>query len=117
MRSFVGVLLLCLVSVPVSAEDCIASIYWVGEPSQPGTETASGIPLDDNALTAAHKSLPLGSRVKVTNKRNGNSVTMTITDRGPYVGGRCVDVTKAAARALGFDGLTPVQVARAEIDE
>jgi rare lipoprotein A len=89
-------------------------VYATGDPSQPGTKTASGVPLDDSKMTAAHKSLPFNSKVKVTNKKNGNSVTITITDRGPYVKGRCIDVTKAAAEALGFSGLAPVSVAQLE---
>ena len=114
MRSLVGALFLCLLASSARAEQCIASVYSIGDASQPGTQTASGIPLNDNAMTAAHKSLPFGSTVQVTNKRNGSVVTVTITDRGPYVRGRCIDVTKAAARALGFSGLTPVVVARAK---
>jgi rare lipoprotein A len=113
MRSLIATLMLCLLYVPLRAEDCIASIYAIGDSSQPGAKTASGIRLDDDALTAAHKSLPFGSRVQVTNKKNGSSVTVTITDRGPYVKGRCIDVTKAGARALGFAGLAPVTVASA----
>jgi rare lipoprotein A len=113
MRSFVAASIFCLLIIPGHAEDCVASVYFVGEPSQPGTETASGIPLDDDVMTAAHKSLPFGSKVKVTNKENGRSVTITITDRGPFVEGRCIDVTKASARALGFDGLAKVNVASA----
>ncbi len=114
MRSFAATLFLCLLTIPARTEDCVASVYSVGDPSQPGTQTASGIPLDDDAMTAAHKSLPFGSKVKVTNRTNGSSVTMTITDRGPYVKGRCIDVTKAGARALGIAGLAPVSVVRAE---
>ena len=116
MRSSITALVLCLLVIPVRAQDCIASVYAIGDSSQPGTETASGIPLDDNAMTAAHKSLPFGSKVKVTNKKNGNSVTVTITDRGPYVDGRCIDVTKAGALALGFDGLASVSDATAMTD-
>ena len=116
MRSFIAASVFCLLTIPGYAEDCVASVYFVGEPSQPGTETASGIPLDDDAMTAAHKSLPFGAKVKVTNKENGRSVTITITDRGPFVDGRCIDVTKAGARALGFDGLAPVSVASAAGD-
>jgi rare lipoprotein A len=108
MRQLIATLVLCLLAIPVRAEDCLASVYTEGDSSQPGTKTASGIPLNDNAMTAAHKSLPLGSRVKVTNKRNGHAVT--VTDRGPYVKGRCVDLTKASARALGFAELAPVSV-------
>jgi rare lipoprotein A len=96
--------------IPVRAEECVASVYAVGDSSQPGTKTASGIPLNDNDMTAAHKSLPFGSKVKVTNKKNGNAVTVTITDRGPYAKGRCVDLSRAGAGALGFAGLAPVSV-------
>ncbi len=112
MRSLAAAMSFCLLALPVKAEECVASVYAVGDSSQPGTETASGIPLDDNELTAAHKSLPFGTRVKVTNKTNGNTVTVTITDRGPYVRGRCIDITKAGAQALGFAGLAPVTLAR-----
>jgi rare lipoprotein A len=110
MRRLIAVLVFCLLNIPVLAEDCVASVYAVGDSSQPGTKTASGIPLDDNAMTAAHKSLPFGSKVKVTNKKSGDAVTVTITDRGPYVKGRCIDLSKAGARALGFAGLVPVSV-------
>ena len=110
MRSFAAALLLCLLGIPAEAEDCIASVYSVGDGSQSGTETASGIPLDDNALTAAHKSLPFQSTVTVTNRDNGKSAIMTITDRGPHVRGRCIDVTKAGALALGFSEVAPVSV-------
>ena len=61
-------------------------------------------------MTAAHKSLPFGSKIKVTNKKNGHAVTVTITDRGPYVKGRYIDLSKAGARALGFAGVAPVSV-------
>src|SRR5262249_46292858 len=110
MRQLIATLVLCLLAIPVRAEDCLASVYAVGDSSQPGTKTASGIRLNDNAMTAAHKSLPFGSRVKVTKKKNGHAVTVTVTDRGPYVKGRCVDLSKAGARALGFAELAPVSV-------
>jgi len=103
MRRLIAALVFLLNS-PVRAEDCVASVYAVEDSSQPGTKTASGIPLDDNAMTAAHKSLPFGSKVKVTNKKSGDAVTVTITDRGPYVKGRCIDLSKAGASALGFAG-------------
>ncbi|NWK57184.1 septal ring lytic transglycosylase RlpA family protein [Verrucomicrobiaceae bacterium N1E253] len=67
-----------------------------------GTHTASGIPLKDHAMTAAHKTLPMGTKVRVTNKRNGKSVVVKITDRGPYIKGRVIDVTKGAAKKLDF---------------
>jgi rare lipoprotein A len=68
-------------------------------------------------VTAAHKSLPFGSKVKVTNKKNGHAVTVTITDRGPYVKGRCIDLSRAGARALGFVGLVPVSVVSVVSDQ
>jgi len=110
MRRLIAAFVFCLLSIPVRAEDCVASEYAVGDSSQRGTKTASGIPLDDSVMTAAHKSLPFGSKVKVTNKKNGHAVTVTITDRGPYVKGRCIDLSKAGASALGFAGLVPVSV-------
>jgi rare lipoprotein A len=110
MRRLIAALVLCLLDIPVRAEDCVASVYALGDSSQPGTKTASGIPINDNAMTAAHKSLPFGSKVKVTNKTNGHAVTVTITDRGPYAKGRCIDLSKAGAGALGFAGLAPVSV-------
>jgi rare lipoprotein A len=110
MRRLIAALVFCLLNIPVHAEDCVASVYTVGDSSQRGTKTASGIPLDDNAMTAAHKSLPFGSKVKVTNKKSGDAVTVTITDRGPYVKGRCIDLSKAGASALGFAGLVPVSI-------
>ena len=68
------------------------------------SRTASGEKMNPNAMTAAHRSLPFGTRVKVTNKRNGKSVVVRINDRGPFIKGRVIDVSKAAARALGFIG-------------
>jgi rare lipoprotein A len=110
MRRLIATLVFCLLNISVRAEDCVASVYAVGDSSQRGTKTASGTPINDNAMTAAHKSLPFGSKVKVTNKKNGHAVTVTITDRGPYVKGRCIDLSKAGAGALGFAGLAPVSV-------
>lgn len=64
--------------------------------------TASGERMNPAAMTAAHRSLPFGSRVKVTNQRNGKSVVVRINDRGPFIKGRVIDLSKAAARKLGF---------------
>jgi rare lipoprotein A len=81
----------------------IASVY-----AYKGGRTASGQTAMPGALTAAHRSLPFGTRVQVTNLRNGRSVTVRINDRGPFVRGRIIDLTPAGARALGFSGLTRV---------
>jgi rare lipoprotein A len=85
----------------------IASVYSTHEQ---GNRTASGIPLRNDALTAAHRTLPFGTRVRVTNLRNHRSVVVKITDRGPYVRGRIIDLTPAGAQALAMDGLAPVNV-------
>ena len=66
------------------------------------SRTASGEMMNPAAMTAAHRTLPFGTKVKVVNKRNGKAVTVRINDRGPFVRGRVIDVSKAAARALGF---------------
>ena len=87
-----------------SAADQVASVYS----HESGSGTASGQKLNREAFTATHRTLPFGSKVKVTNKSNGRSVVVTINDRGPFVRGRVIDVTPAAARVLGFSGLTQV---------
>jgi peptidoglycan lytic transglycosylase len=84
----------------------LASFY--GNDSQ----TASGEKFDAHEFTAAHRTLPFGTRVRVTNHSNGRSVVVTINDRGPFVRGRIIDVTPAAAHALGMSGLAPVTVER-----
>lgn len=89
------------------AQSGIASVY-----AYSGEKTASGEKAHPGGLTAAHRTLPFGTKVKVTNKRNGRSVTVRINDRGPFVHGRIIDLTPAAARALGFSGLAPVEVTK-----
>jgi rare lipoprotein A len=76
----------------------IASFYTEG------TQTASGEKFNTNDLTAAHPTLPFGTRLRVTNVASGRSVTVRINDRGPYVAGRVVDVSYAAAETLGIVG-------------
>lgn len=66
------------------------------------SRTASGERMDPSAMTAAHRSLPFGTKIKVTNRRNGRAVVVRINDRGPFVGGRVLDLSKAAAKHLGF---------------
>ncbi|MBN8534210.1 MAG: septal ring lytic transglycosylase RlpA family protein [Rhizobiales bacterium] len=67
-----------------------------------GRKTASGEVFRPEGMTAAHRSLPLGTRVKVTNLSNGKAVVLRINDRGPFVRGRMIDVSQGAARVLGF---------------
>jgi rare lipoprotein A len=91
-----------------NAETGVASVYS----TESGSQTASGARLNPGVMTAAHRSLPFGSRVRVTNHSNGHSVVVTINDRGPFVRGRIIDLTPAAAHALGMSGLAPVTVER-----
>ena len=78
--------------------------------SDKGGKTMSGEAFDPEHLTAAHRSLPFGTMVRVTNTRNGRSTVVRINDRGPFTRGRIIDVTPAAARALGFSGLAKVKL-------
>lgn len=84
---------------------------WYGGQWQ-GHVMASGQRFDDKKMTAAHRTLPLNSQVRVTNLETGRSVEVTITDRGPYVHGRVIDLSKAAAKKLGMvkGGLAPVRI-------
>jgi len=93
----------CLVGAPMaaSAQSGVASIYS-------GGLTANGERAAASGLTAAHRTLPFGTMVRVTNQSTGRSVVVRINDRGPFVRGRVIDVTPAAAHALGFSGLTRV---------
>lgn len=86
-----------------------ASWYSVG---CNGRRTASGQRLSNDAATAAHKTLPMGTKVRVTNQINGKSEIVTITDRGPFVRGRIIDLTVGCAERLGFRsrGVAPVKV-------
>ena len=72
--------------------------------------TASGERMNPGAMTAAHRTLPFGSMVTVVNNRNGRSATVRINDRGPFVRGRVIDLSPAAARVLGVNGLAPVSL-------
>ena len=76
-----------------------ASYYGAGFAGRP---TANGERFDPSALTAAHRTLPFGTRVKVTNASNGRSVVVRINDRGPFHGGRVIDLSREAARQIGL---------------
>ncbi|WP_166971737.1 septal ring lytic transglycosylase RlpA family protein [Brevibacterium atlanticum] len=78
--------------------------YYGGGDGFDGRKTANGESFDTNKLTAAHKTLPFGSKVKITNTANGKSVTVRVNDRGPYHGNRCFDLSKAAMEAVGGVG-------------
>lgn len=93
----------------VQAQSGIASMYGKGD-GYGGRKTASGERMNPNAMTAAHRTLPFGTQVQVTNRRNGRSVTVRINDRGPFTRGRVIDLSYAAARAIGMGGLAPVSL-------
>jgi rare lipoprotein A len=105
------------ISPPVTPGNRSAPLAHVGKaswygPGFGGKKTASGAVFDDDKFTAAHKTLPLGSRVKVTNLTNGKAVEVEINDRGPYAGNRIIDLSRAAARAIGMvaDGVVQVRI-------
>ena len=82
-----------------TGERIITSFYWEGK------HTASGEPFDpDNRFTAAHRSLPFGTKLLITNPRTHKSVTVTVNDRGPYTRGVSLDMSRAAAKAIGMQG-------------
>lgn len=84
--------------LPVAAHAQCGSASWYALNSK----TASGERMNPAAMTAAHRSLPFGTKVKVTNRNNGKAVVVRINDRGPFVRGRILDLSKAAAAKLGF---------------
>lgn len=94
---------------PVHKQQGVASYYGKHFAHK---KTASGVPFDPSKKTAASKTLPLGTKAKVVNKRNGKSTQVVVTDRGPYVKDRIIDVTPKAAEDLGMkkDGVTEVEV-------
>jgi rare lipoprotein A len=108
-RPYCLALLCALASFPAvaaeSGQSGIAAVY-----SYRGGKTASGERANPAALTAAHRTLPFGTKVRVTNRRNGKAVVVRINDRGPFTRGRVIDLTPAAAHELGFSGLTTVRL-------
>jgi rare lipoprotein A len=102
---FASALVASVIAIPMtaSAESGIASVYtYAGRP------TADGERASPSGMNAAHRTLPFGTLVRVTNDRTGRSVVVRINDRGPFVAGRVIDLTPAAAQALGFSGLAQV---------
>ncbi len=92
-----------------SSQSGMASYYG----SESGSQTASGQRFNPSAMTAAHRTLPFGTKVRVTNKNNGKSVIVTINDRGPFIRGRIIDLSTAAAGVIGMKG---AGVARVTVD-
>lgn len=101
-----AVALLITVASRAKAEECTAS--WYGAES--GPKTASGERFRVDGISCAHKTRPLGSTVNVTDVRTGRSISCRINDRGPYIRGRCIDLSRGARRALGMADLARVRV-------
>jgi rare lipoprotein A len=95
----------CSISTSAFAETCTASQYGYR-----GGRTASGERMNPSALTAAHRTRSFGSQVTVRSERSGRSVTVRINDRGPFVKGRCIDLSTGAAHALGMGGTERVSL-------
>jgi rare lipoprotein A len=93
----------CSSSHAADTQTGIASVYS-------GEQTANGEYAHASALTAAHRNLPFGTMVKVTNTQTDRSVVVRINDRGPFIRGRVIDLTPAGARAIGSSGLAPVRL-------
>ncbi len=91
----------------IQGEQGLAS--WYGHPYH-GRRTSSGEIYNMHDMTAAHRTLPFGTRVSVHNLENGRSITVRINDRGPFVEGRIIDLSNAAAKAIGMSGLAPVSL-------
>ena len=101
-------------AAPAAAEESkpiqSGAASWYG-PGFHGKKTANGERFNTHDLTAAHKTLPFGTKVRVTNERTGKSVVVRINDRGPYAHGRVIDLSKAAAEAVGIAGTAQVTLA------
>ncbi len=116
LKTFYKAITICLLSTSLLTIPLIARPHEQGVASwysaKAGTKTASGEKLVDSKLTAAHRTLKFGTIVKVTDTSSNKSVMVKITDRGPYVKGRIIDLSKGAAHAIGLDkkGLAKVKV-------
>lgn len=113
MRKFLSVLAICmLASTGMNAQRVVdGQATYYGAKSH-GRKTASGETFNKDAMVCAHRTLPFGTRVKVTNKKNGKSVVVRVIDRGPFGKGRVIDLSPAAARQLDMlrAGVVPVHL-------
>lgn len=107
MKKTIISFLIVLIPLSASAEIGIASYY--GKQFH-GRKTANGEKFDMHALTAAHKYLPFNTMITVTNLSNNSSVRVRINDRGPFVKGRIIDLSKKAAKSIGINGVAKVKI-------
>jgi rare lipoprotein A len=120
MTSFTTTVKLCAVAIAISASTAPALADSVGVASYYGREfqgrrAANGERFNMNALTAAHRSLPFGTKLQVTNLRNGRSVVVRVSDRGPFIRGRVLDLSYGAARVLDMVGRGTAKVKFAKL--
>ena len=113
IKSFALVLILCFF-FPLSSDSFenspqYGNASWYGGRFH-GRKTASGERFDMHSFTGAHRELPFGTIIRVTNLRNGREVYVRVNDRGPFVKGRIVDLSRAAAKAIGFNGRGVIRV-------
>ncbi|MES5489066.1 septal ring lytic transglycosylase RlpA family protein [Bradyrhizobium sp. INPA03-11B] len=106
IRAIIAAVLSCAAATQSCAETCIAS--WYGRES--GPRTASGERFHPDGISCAHKTRPFGQVVTVTHLGNGRTVRCRINDRGPFIKGRCIDLSAGAARAIGMNGTAQVRV-------
>ena len=111
--AFAFVMLSSLPSLPNDAKHVLerGTASWYGA-FHHGRQTANGEIFDSAAMTAAHRKLPFGTRVRVTSERTGRSVVVRINDRGPFVRGRVIDLSLGAAQSIGLKGVGAVIIAR-----
>lgn len=109
-----GLIAALMIGQASAAESCVASQYGVGDGYHGGPVACRGYgrfnTYASNPYTVAHRTRPCGSRVNITNLANGRSISAIVTDRGPYIKGRCVDLGRAGATAIGMGGLARVRV-------
>ena len=112
-----GALLGTAATLPASAMIQCGTASWYDEGA--GKQAADGGAVDPTAFAAAHPSLPFGTKVRVKNMSNGRETTVVINDRGPFTGGRVIDLTRAAAEQLAFvdGGVTRVRISTLEAGE
>ena len=104
------VLVLALCALVCSESTVLAEIASYYGQSFAGRRTASGERFNPSAMTAAHRTLPFGTRVRVTHARTGKHVVVRINDRGPFIKGRAIDLSSGAARAIGMGGTAKVRI-------
>ena len=105
IRPICAALAVTCLSASAFAETCVASRYGYN-----GGRTASGERMDPSAMTAAHRTRPFGSHITVTSLSTGRSITVRVNDRGPFVKGRCIDLSTGAADVLGIGGTAMVSL-------